>query len=183
MNVTEVETGTVFTLTSTTTSITLQSLHPYYNYRCVVSANTVGIGPYTAVFNIRTPEDCKLHIYIKHGHCMSNLSPIVPSGYPQSFSVIPATSRSALLQWNPPNAADRNGILTEYTINVSAVETGEDFQLISTNTSLIVTYLRPYTTYQCIIAASTSVGIGPFSTVVTVITPEDGKKSYQNSVC
>ena len=181
VNVTEVESGTVFTLTSTTTSITLQSLHPYYNYRCVVSTYTVGIGPYTAVFNIRTPEDCKLHIYIKHGHCMSNLSPIVPSGYPQSLSVMPTTSRSALLQWEPPNEADRNGIVTEYIINVSAVETGEDFQLISTNTSLTVTHLRPYTTYQCIIAASTSVGIGPFSTVVTVITPEDGKRSYQNS--
>ena len=182
VNVTEVETGTVFTLTSTTTSITLQSLHPYYNYRCVVSAYTVGVGPYTAVFNIQPPEDGELHICIKQGRCVSNLSPIAPSGYPQSFSVMPTTTRSALLQWDPPNAADRNGIVTEYTINVSAVETGEEFQLISTNTLLTVTNLRPYTTYQCIIAASTSVGIGPFSTVVTVITPEDGKKSYQNSI-
>ena len=57
VNVTEVETGMTLNLTTATTSITLQSLHPYYNYRCIVSAYTVGVGPYTEVFNIRTPED------------------------------------------------------------------------------------------------------------------------------
>ena len=61
---------------------------------------------------------------------------------------------------------------------MSAVETGEEFQLTSTTTFYTVTHLRPYTTYQCIIAASTSVGIGPFSTVVTIVTPEDGKAAY-----
>jgi len=57
VNVTSVESGTVLTRNTTTTSITIQSLHPYYLYRCVVSAYTVGIGPYTEVFMIRTPED------------------------------------------------------------------------------------------------------------------------------
>ena len=66
----------------------------------------------------------------------------------------------------------------EYTINVSAVETREEFQLTSRTTSITVTTLRPYTTYRCIIAASTSVGMGPFSTVVTILTPEDGKTVY-----
>ena len=48
------------------------------------------------------------------------------------------------------------------------------FQLTSTTTSLTVSTLQPFTTYFCIIAASTSVGMGPFSTVVTLQTPEDG---------
>lgn len=61
---------------------------------------------------------------------------------------------------------------------MSAVETGEEFQLTSNTTSVNVTTLRPYTTYHCIIAASTSVGIGPFSTLVTLLTPEDGKIAY-----
>jgi receptor-type tyrosine-protein phosphatase Q len=154
VNIREVETGTVFSLTTTATTITLQSLHPYYTYLCTVSAYTVGVGPYTAVFSIRTPED-------------------VPSGYPQSFSAIATSSRSAVLTWDPPNAEERNGIVVEYIINVSAVETGENFQLTSTTTSITVASLRPYTTYRCIIAASTSVGIGPFSTVFTLVTPED----------
>ena len=99
----------------------------------------------------------------------------MPTGYPQSFSVSATSSRSALLTWDPPEAPERNGIVLEYTINVSAVETGEEFQLTSVTTSITVTSLRPYTTYQCVISASTSVGMGPFSTLFTVRTPEDGK--------
>ena len=107
----------------------------------------------------------------------SYMHPVVPSGYPQSFSASATSSRSAILTWDPPNPEDRNGIVTEYTINVSAVETGEVFQLTSATTSLTVTLLRPFTTYRCLIAASTSVGIGPFSTVFTLVTPEDGQSS------
>ena len=60
VNVTEVETGIVFTqiLMHTTTSITLQLLHPFYNYRCHISAYTVDEGTYAVVY-IRTPEDGK----------------------------------------------------------------------------------------------------------------------------
>lgn len=34
--------------------------------------------------------------------------------------------------------------------------------------------LRPFTTYYYIIAASTAIGRGPFSTVFTLLMPEDG---------
>ena len=58
VNVTEVETGVVFTenVTHTTTSVTVQLLHPYYIYRCHVSAYTVEVGPYAVVI-IQTLED------------------------------------------------------------------------------------------------------------------------------
>ena len=102
--------------------------------------------------------------------------PTVPSGYPQNFSVSSESSHSALFIWTPPHESDRNGIITEYTINISAVETGEELQLQlnSSTTSVTVTTLTPYTTHFCIIAASTSVGIGPFSTIISFLTPEDG---------
>ena len=48
------------------------------------------------------------------------------------------------------------------------------FQLISESTVLEIDTLAPFTTYSILIAASTSVGLGPFSTVLTVQTPEDG---------
>ena len=70
--------------------------------------------------------------------------------------------------------AQQNGIIIFYTINVTVADSGEMFQLTSTTTSLTVSTLQPFTTYFCIIAASTSVGMGPFSTVVTFQTPEDG---------
>ena len=66
MIVTELETGIVFTeiVMHTTTSITLLSLHPYYNYRCHISAYSVDEGPY-AVLYIRTTEDGEvLEVYI-----------------------------------------------------------------------------------------------------------------------
>ena len=88
-----------------------------------------------------------------------------------------SSSRSAVLTWDPPNDEDQNGVIVEYTINVTAVETGEEFQFTSNITMLTVTTLRPFTTYLCTIAASTSVGLGPFSTVFTLRTPEDGEGS------
>lgn len=81
--------------------------------------------------------------------------------------------------WDPPNVAEQNGIIIEYTINVTAVETGEEFEINTDNSTFTtVSNLRPFTTYQFIIAASTSVGMGPFSTVFTHNTPQDGKIHY-----
>ena len=56
VNVTEVETGIVFIVMPTTTSVTVLALHPYYNYTCYVSAYTVEVGPY-AVVDVTTLED------------------------------------------------------------------------------------------------------------------------------
>ena len=39
---------------------------------------------------------------------------------------------------------------------------------------LVVDILQPFTTYYFIIAASTIVGRGPFSTIITLQMPEDG---------
>ena len=98
----------------------------------------------------------------------------VPTSYPQNFAAVASSSRSATVTWDPPPMAQQNGIIILYTINVTVADSGEMFQLTSTTTSLTVSTLQPFTTYFCIIAASTSVGMGPFSTVVTLQTPEDG---------
>lgn len=55
--ITEVITERVFNFTSTTTSLLAVGLHPYYTYECIVSAFTIGNGPYSQVINITTPED------------------------------------------------------------------------------------------------------------------------------
>ena len=107
-----------------------------------------------------------------------SVSLAVPSGYPQAFMAQSTSSRSAVLTWDPPNAEDQNGVIVEYTINVTAVETGEEFQFTSNTTIFTITTLRPFTTYLCTIAASTSIGLGPFSTVFTLRTPEDGESSF-----
>ena len=84
------------------------------------------------------------------------------------------TSRSAVLTWDPPPAEDQNGIIVSYVINVTEADSGVSFQLFSRNTSLSVSSLLPFTSYNFLIAASTSIGVGPFSRLLTLQTPEDG---------
>ena len=69
--------------------------------------------------------------------------------------------------------SDQNGAITEYTVRWSLV-TGEQDEYTTTNTNITVTDLSPYTTYVWTIAASTSVGIGPYSTAINILMPEDG---------
>ena len=59
VNITEVATGRVFQRVSTTTSIEITSLHPFYVYEWRVSAFTVGEGPYSSISTVTTPEDGK----------------------------------------------------------------------------------------------------------------------------
>ena len=74
--------------------------------------------------------------------------------------------------WEPPE--DPNGYIREYRVNVTEVETGRMFQLITNTTGITIGSLHPYYTYNCTVSAVT-IGPGPFSTVITVRTAEDGK--------
>ena len=49
----------MFQRVSTTTSIEITSLHPFYVYEWTVSAFTVGEGPYSSISTVTTPEDGK----------------------------------------------------------------------------------------------------------------------------
>ena len=92
-----------------------------------------------------------------------------------NFSVSVTSSTSAYLTWSPPSYEKQNGEILEYVISASVLETGEDFDLTVTWESLDLMTLDPYRSYLFSIAAATSVGLGPYTTVVSVKTPEDGK--------
>ena len=64
INLTEQETETLTTYTSTETSIEISRLHPFYNYTWIVTAVTIGEGPYTASDTVMTLEDGKF-VYAK----------------------------------------------------------------------------------------------------------------------
>lgn len=57
VNITETETGRVFQQISTTTTLTVSSLHPDYTYEWIVTAFTVGEGPYSVTSRVTTLED------------------------------------------------------------------------------------------------------------------------------
>lgn len=97
-----------------------------------------------------------------------------PSGSPQNLTANNISSWSAILNWNPPLPVHQNGNITAYIINASVVGSGETLQFFSDSTLLELDTLAPYTTYSFVIAASTSVGMGPFSTEVVIQTQEEG---------
>ena len=57
IHVLEDDTSTTTLYYSNTTTKTVFGLHPYYIYKCSVAAETVDIGPYTAVITLQLDED------------------------------------------------------------------------------------------------------------------------------
>ena len=175
--ISELNTGNMVQLVSQTTSQVFDSLHPYYNYSVQVAAVTVALGPFSSAFTITTLEDSKWMLY-----SLNNVKLLVsffcvfsvPSGSPQNLVVTAMSSRSLRLTWEPPFEENRNGIITGYTISITN-EDGVAMEITATNTSAVVTNLRPFTTYTSSITASTSVGEGPPTATVSRTTPEDGE--------
>ena len=97
-----------------------------------------------------------------------------PSSPPENFVALPIDPHSVNFTWDPLPLEDQNGLIVGYVINVTVTATGRMFQLTSSTNTLRVNFLEPFTIYICTIAAQTSVGLGPFSTTVAVMTPEDG---------
>ena len=55
------ETGKLLSYTAVNTTIlAVHTIHPFYNYTCIVAAVTIGVGPYSAPSVIQMPEDGKL---------------------------------------------------------------------------------------------------------------------------
>ena len=100
----------------------------------------------------------------------------VPSGAPRNFIASATSPFEAAFSWVPPPADEQNGIIANYIINVTEDNTGEEFQVSTSNTSLTIDdNLQPYYTYICVIAAETSVGEGPFSSNISFTTHEYGR--------
>ena len=175
LNITERETGLVFTRSTTDLQISLTNLHPYYVYECRVAAVTVAQGPYTLTFAVRVLVSCKSFHSLLIEVSILILIIAAPSTPPLDFVATPTSSRSITLRWDPPLPEDRNGPITNYLINVTVLETQRMFEINTTMTTHRLFQLTPFTTYSFTIAASTEVGLGPFSATFSVQTPEDGE--------
>ena len=62
INITEVLTGTLMHFSTSTTSLAVPALHPYYEYEYTVAAYTVSVGPYSSVNRVQMPEDREFRI-------------------------------------------------------------------------------------------------------------------------
>ena len=103
------------------------------------------------------------------------LFPIAPSHGPTSFRGVTLSSSSIQLEWEPPPPQYWNGIIVSYV--VLCTESGSEGVLkeyITTTTNITINELHPFYTYNCSVSAVT-VDQGPFSSIVSITTFEDGK--------
>ena len=99
---------------------------------------------------------------------------LVPTSAPQVPSGVATSSRSIVLSWNPPPVLERHGIIREYQINLTELQTGTELTYVTLDTTFEVSLLHPFYTYNWTVAAVT-IGVGPYTIASTVVTLEDGK--------
>ena len=100
---------------------------------------------------------------------------VVPSGAPESFTAVSTGVTTVSLAWQLPRPEHRNGIIIGYTVSLSSVSSAETRRVTTTDTNLTVTSLSPYTIYECVVAAYTSIGDGPPSSIILVRTDETSR--------
>uniref|UniRef100_A0A8C5DMZ1 protein-tyrosine-phosphatase n=1 Tax=Gouania willdenowi TaxID=441366 RepID=A0A8C5DMZ1_GOUWI len=89
-----------------------------------------------------------------------------PGGYPQINEGSNVTCCSVQLSWSPPVLAERNGVITEYTLAYKETGTGEaprELRLPPHQSSFVLNSLKPSSAYDVKIRAHTSIGPGPYS--------------------
>lgn len=81
-------------------------------------------------------------------------------------------SRSIHLSWEPVPSALQNGIVRQYKVTILG-SFGVQRIIITTNTSVTVTALVPFTLYNLTVAAET-IAFGPTTPLLQILTPQDG---------
>ena len=103
----------------------------------------------------------------------------VPSTSPKNLVGTAIDSTTIQLSWTAPDSDDHNGVISEYRVNVTEVETEQPIQRAVMTTSVVIAALHPYYTYKWTVSAVT-VGEGPYSPSSIVATPEDGELYVHN---
>ena len=98
----------------------------------------------------------------------------VPSSPPTNASVSIINSRSIFISWFPPPFDHQNGLIREYEIMIEEIETGIIYNDTSLNLYIQIDYIHPHYTYNISISAVT-ISSGPYTTAVTIQTPQDSK--------
>ncbi|KAG8454511.1 hypothetical protein GDO86_000939 [Hymenochirus boettgeri] len=90
----------------------------------------------------------------------------IPKGFPLFIETGNVSSMSIQLNWLPPILAERNGVITKYTLAYRVAGTlgiPWEMDLPASESSYMLTDLNPNTVYEVKIRAHTSKGPGPYS--------------------
>ena len=92
---------------------------------------------------------------------------LAPSIAPANVRGFAIDDSSISLTWDALHRLQLNGILTSYVVNVTERETGNTFEVNTTDTSIVLNSLHPDYVYECRVAVFT-IAPGPFSTIFAV---------------
>ena len=79
INISAAETSDEFQYQATNTTVIVEDLHPHYTYSFVISAVTIGHGPYSEAYTIQMPEDgktlgccilCTYFVWLSYNVCL-----------------------------------------------------------------------------------------------------------------
>uniref|UniRef100_A0A665WYY6 protein-tyrosine-phosphatase n=1 Tax=Echeneis naucrates TaxID=173247 RepID=A0A665WYY6_ECHNA len=142
------------------------NIHRGATYLFKVSAKSRGSFGEEAVVQLSVPEN-------------------TPGGYPQINEGSNVTCCSVQLSWSPPVLAERNGVITEYTLaykEAGAEGAPRELRLPPNLSSYVLNSLKPNSAYDVKIRAHTSVGPGPYSPPIQYRTvafdPADAPKNF-----
>ena len=93
---------------------------------------------------------------------------------PENLVATALGSRTLHITWQPPVEEERNGIIRRYVINITELDSGNEYQLENVTTEITVQNLHPFYRYSYSVAAET-VALGPFTPGSIIEMPEDGK--------
>ena len=91
--------------------------------------------------------------------------PPAPSGPPQDLEVRPLNSTAAVVSWQPPSSADRNGVTSGYRLQLSQQRASFRFNVTvnSSTTQVILKNLTAGAGFSIRLAAVNEIGTGPLS--------------------
>ena len=86
-------------------------------------------------------------------------------------------STSIIVTWDHPAPDGRNGIITGYSLILVEVVTNVTtmYRQIGAHLELVIGSLHPFYDYECVIAAETMVGRGPYGRPFIITTSPNGK--------
>ena len=97
-----------------------------------------------------------------------------PSSAPRNVKATIINPTVANLSWDAPLEANQNGIIRQYHINVTEVDTARQWTLISMTNTYLLNFLRPHYTYLYSIAAVTT-STGPYTQLFNFTVPPESK--------
>ena len=172
VQVVELNTGRQVMVSTNTTEVTLEDLHPFYTYSFRIAAETIAVGPFSTPLAIQLLEDgeqWKLLLLIMP----YVLYIIVPTAPPSLTAYYVVDSTSLFFSWNAPPVDQQNGIIRYYIVALTELNTGFMLNHSTAGSNFTFKSLHPSYTYHVEVAAVT-IDSGPFSASIALQTFEDG---------